>query len=43
MLARAWSPDGQYLCHGNQDATVHFWIVRSAKELQMWGYPTKIR
>lgn len=43
MLALTWSPDGQYLCHGNQDSTVHFWIVPSAKELQMWGYPTKIR
>lgn len=43
MLALAWSPDGRYLCHGNQDATVHFWIVKSGKELQMWGYPTKVR
>ncbi len=43
MLALAWSPDGRYLCHGNQDSTVHFWIVRNAKELQMWGYPTKVR
>jgi WD40 repeat protein len=43
MLSLAWSPDGKYLCHGNQDATVHFWIVKSGKELQMWGYPTKVR
>jgi WD40 repeat protein len=43
MLALAWSPNGQYLCHGNQDSTVHFWMVRSGKELQMWGYPTKVR
>ncbi len=43
MLALAWSPDGRYLCHGNQDATVHFWIVKTGKELQMWGYPIKIR
>lgn len=43
MLSLAWSPDGRYLCHGNQDATVHFWIIRSGKELQMRGYPTKVR
>jgi WD40 repeat protein len=43
MLALAWSPDGRYLCHGNQDSTVHFWIVKGARELQMWGYPTKVR
>ncbi len=43
ILTLAWSADGKYLSHGNQDATVHFWIVKSAKELQMWGYPTKVR
>jgi len=43
MLSLAGSPDGRYLCHGNQDATVHFWIVKTGKELQMWGYPTKVK
>lgn len=43
ILTLAWSGDGKYLSHGNQDATVHFWIVKSGKELQMWGYPTKVR
>jgi WD40 repeat protein len=43
MLSLAWSPDGRYLCHGNQNATVHFWVVKTGKELQMWGYPAKVR
>jgi WD40 repeat protein len=42
MLCVAWSPDGRYLCHGNQDSTVHFWIVATGKELQMSGYPMKV-
>jgi WD40 repeat protein len=42
MLCIAWSPDGRYLCHGNQDSTVHFWIVATGKELQMSGYPLKV-
>jgi WD40 repeat protein len=43
MLSLAWSRDGRYLCHGNQDSTVHFWIVKSGEDLQMWGYPIKVR
>lgn len=42
-LALAWSPDGQMLAHGNQDATVHFWYYDSGRDLQMWGYRTKVR
>lgn len=42
-LALAWSPDGAVLAHGNQDATVHFWYVESGKDLQMWGFPSKVR
>lgn len=42
MLSIAWSPDACYLCHGNQDSTVHFWIVATGKELQMSGYPLKV-
>lgn len=42
-LALAWSPDGKYLATGDQDSTVHFWITRTGEDLQMWGYPTKVR
>jgi WD40 repeat protein len=42
-LRMAWSPDGKVLAHGNQDATVHFWDYGTDKDLQMWGYKTKVR
>lgn len=42
-LALAWSPDGQVLAHGNQDSTVHFWYSDTGADLQMYGYPTKVR
>jgi WD40 repeat protein len=42
-LAAAWSPDGKMLAHGNQDATVHFWYADAGVDLQMSGYPTKVR
>ncbi|MBA4063894.1 MAG: hypothetical protein C0501_09315 [Isosphaera sp.] len=42
-LAMAWSPDGSILAHGNQDATVHFWYYDESRDLQMYGYRTKVR
>lgn len=42
-LIVAWSPDGKYIATGDQDATVHFWITATGQDLQMWGYPTKVR
>ncbi len=42
-LALAWSPDGKVLAHGNQDATVHFWYCETGADLQMYGYPSKVR
>lgn len=42
-LVLAWSPDGKYLATGDQDCTVHFWIVAKAEDLQMSGYATKVR
>lgn len=43
MLALAWSPDGKYIATGNQDSTIQFWNIESAKELHMSGYRAKIR
>jgi len=42
-LALTWSANGELLAHGNQDSTVHFWFVKTAKPLQMYGFPTKVR
>ena len=42
-LRMAWSPNSKILAHGNQDATVHFWDHDTGKDLQMWGYKTKVR
>ena len=43
ILAIAWSPDGNYVATGNQDASVHFWYRKSGKDLEMSGYPSKVR
>ena len=42
-LALAWSPDGRYFVCGEQDATLHLWMLPSEEELAMSGYPEKIR
>ena len=43
ILRVAWSPDGNHVATGNQDATVHFWYRKTGKDLEMSGYPTKVR
>jgi WD40 repeat protein len=43
VLKLAWSPAGDRLAHGNQDATVHYWLLSSGQDLQMAGYPMKVR
>jgi WD40 repeat protein len=43
LLTLAWSPDGAMLSGGGLDATVHFWYVKTGEDLQMAGYPTKVR
>ena len=42
-LEIAWSPDGKHIATGDQDSTVHFWIMSTGDDLQMSGYPTKAR
>jgi WD40 repeat protein len=43
VLVLCWSPDGNFLATGDQDATVHFWLYRSGQDLQMSGYALKVR
>ncbi|HEX4163929.1 MAG TPA: hypothetical protein VHZ55_00515 [Bryobacteraceae bacterium] len=43
ILKVAWSPDANYVVTGNQDATVHFWYRKTGRDLEMSGYPAKIR
>lgn len=42
-LVLSWSPDGNYIATGEQDSTVHFWYSKTGKDLQMWGYPLKVK
>ncbi|MFV9503407.1 MAG: WD40 repeat domain-containing protein [Oscillochloridaceae bacterium umkhey_bin13] len=42
-LVLAWSPDASMFATGDQDQTVHFWYANTGKDLQMWGYETKMR
>jgi len=42
-LVVAWSPDGKYIATGDQDSTVHFWMVKTGVDLMMSGYQTKVR
>ena len=42
-LEIAWSPDDKHIATGDQDSTVHFWIMSTGDDLQMSGYPTKVR
>jgi WD40 repeat protein len=43
MLALAWSPSGAYIAAGGQDCSVHFWLIKTGSDLQMTGYPRKVR
>jgi WD40 repeat protein len=41
-LAIAITPNGRWICTGNQDCSIHIWRARDASELTMSGYPEKI-
>ena len=43
QLVLAWSPDGKHMATGDQDSTVHFWIMKTGEDLMMAGYPVKVR
>jgi WD40 repeat protein len=43
ILALDWSPDGKMLAAGTQDSAVHFWYIKTGEDLQMAGYPSKVR
>lgn len=43
ILTLAISADGRYIATGNQDASMHLWVVKTGKEMFMNGYPTKVR
>lgn len=43
ILRCAWSPNGKFVATGDQDSTVHFWFEKTGRDLQMSGYPTKVR
>ncbi|MEM6470488.1 MAG: WD40 repeat domain-containing protein [Planctomycetota bacterium] len=42
-LVLQWSPGGEFLATGEQDATVHFLHLKSGRDAQMRGFPSKVR
>lgn len=41
--ALVWSPDNRWLVSGNQDPSVHLWLVEEEQEFHMSGYETKVK
>jgi WD40 repeat protein len=41
LISVAWSPDANVIACGSQDASVHFWRLKSGQDSQMSGYPFK--
>jgi len=42
-LVIAWNPSGEVLATGDQDASVHYWVLKTGRDLMMAGYPRKVR
>jgi WD40 repeat protein len=43
FLTHAWSPSGRWLAAGMQEAAVHIFDAKSGEDLEMSGYPNKVR
>lgn len=43
LLSLAFSPNGRVLACGCQDSAVHVWFLDTGKDLEMSGYPMKVR
>lgn len=41
--ALVWSPDGRWLVSGNQNPSVHLWLVEEDQEFHMSGYESKVK
>jgi WD40 repeat protein len=43
LLALAISPDGSFIVTGAQDQSVHIWRTRTGEDLEMSGFPSKVK
>lgn len=45
LISLAWSPDGNFVCAGTQDARIHFWPLPYIEETdcEMSGYAGKVK
>lgn len=43
LVVMRWSADGRVIACGCQDGSVHIWMTSDGKDLEMSGYPTKVR
>ncbi|MBM3450436.1 MAG: WD40 repeat domain-containing protein [Armatimonadetes bacterium] len=43
LLTMRWSPDRRVVACGCQDGSVHIWMTADGNDLEMSGYPTKVR